>query len=56
MAAHNIICLEAEWLYNDNQDKFDLKSEYILECLKEFHNFELIHRHVLSLTWPCLIV
>lgn len=48
MSAHNIICLEAEWLYNDNRYKFDLKSEPLLQCLKEFHKIELIHRHILD--------
>lgn len=48
MASHNIICLEAEWLYNDNNSKFNLNSGHILQCLKEFHDFDLIHRHILD--------
>lgn len=48
MALHNIICLEAEWLYNNNEYKFNLKTDQILECLREFHDFELIHRNVLD--------
>lgn len=48
MALHNIICLEAEWEFNNNENKFNLKTERILECLKDFHSFELIHRNVLD--------
>lgn len=48
MANHNIICFEAEWLFNDNDHKFNLKSEPLLECLKEFYGCEVIYRHVLD--------
>lgn len=45
---HNIICLEAEWLYNDNDYKFNLKSEPLLQCLKEYYGCEVIYRHILD--------
>lgn len=48
MANHNIICFEAEWLYNDNDYKFNLKSEPLLQCLREFHGCEVIYRHILD--------
>ncbi len=48
MASRNIICLETEWLFNENKYKFDLKSELFLQCLKEFHGIELIHRRILN--------
>lgn len=43
MANHNIICLEAEWLYNDKDYKFNLKSEPLLHCLREYHGSEVIY-------------
>lgn len=47
--AHNIICLEAEWLYNSNRKKerFNLKTEPLLNWLKEFHQCDVIYRHIL---------
>lgn len=48
-SAHNIICLEAEWLYNANKkkDRFNLKTEPLLNWLKEFHHCDVIYRHIL---------
>lgn len=45
--AHNIICFEAEWLYNSGDNKFNLKTEPLLNCLKEFHQCDVIYRHIL---------
>lgn len=49
MKAHNIICLEAEWLYNSGRKKdcFNLKTESLLNWLKEFHQCNVIYRHIL---------
>lgn len=49
MKAHNIICLEAEWLYNSGRKKnrFNLKTEPLLNWLKEFHQCNVIYRHIL---------
>ena len=50
--AHNIICLEAEWLYNSNKKKyrFNLKTEPLLNWLKEFHQCDVIYRHILHIS------
>lgn len=47
--AHNIICLEAEWLYNScsKDSRFNLKTEPLLNWLKEFHHCDVIYRHIL---------
>ena len=47
--AHNIICLEAEWLYNfcKRDSRFNLKTEPLLNWLKEFHQCDVIYRHIL---------
>lgn len=46
---HNIICLENEWLFNSqNGNQFDLETKLLLDCLKNFHNCNIIHRHILS--------
>ena len=46
--AHNIICLEAEWLYNScKNNRFNLKTEPLLNWLKEFHGCSVIYRHIL---------
>lgn len=47
--AHNIICLEAEWLYNSckKDNRFNLKTEPLLNWLKEYHNCDVIYRHIL---------
>lgn len=45
--AHNIICFEAEWLYNSGDNRFNLKTEPLLNCLKEFHQCDVIYRHIL---------
>ncbi|MDE6668536.1 MAG: hypothetical protein K2K26_02495, partial [Muribaculaceae bacterium] len=47
--AHNIICLEAEWLYNSDKgnEGFNLKTEPLLNWLKEFHHCDIIYRHIL---------
>ena len=47
--AHNIICLEAEWLYNSGkkENRFNLKTEPLLNWLKEFHQCDVIYRHIL---------
>lgn len=53
MSIHNIICLESEWLYSRQQEKdnrFNLKTQPILEWLKAYHACEVIHRHVLTRT------
>ncbi|MDE5848287.1 MAG: hypothetical protein K2H71_13160 [Muribaculaceae bacterium] len=49
--AHNIICLEAEWLYNSAKktDRFNLKTEPLLNWLKEFHECDVIYRHILHI-------
>ncbi|WP_286437688.1 DUF6642 family protein [Bacteroides acidifaciens] len=48
--AHDIICLEAEWLYNSCQkrNRFNLKTEPLLNWLKEYHDCNVIYRHILS--------
>lgn len=48
-SAHNIICLEAEWLYNSGKknERFNLKTEPLLNWLKEFHQCDVIYRHIL---------
>lgn len=48
---NNIICLEAEWLYTNvpnKKDKFDLKTEAMLELVSAFHDIEVIHRNILN--------
>ncbi|MDE5850283.1 MAG: hypothetical protein K2H38_09095 [Muribaculaceae bacterium] len=47
--SHNIICLEAEWLYNSGRkgERFNLKTEPLLNWLKEFHQCDVIYRHIL---------
>ena len=47
--AHNIICIEAEWLYNfcKRDHRFDLRTEPLLNWLKEFHQCDVIYRHIL---------
>ena len=47
--AHNIICLEAEWRYNscEKDNRFNLKTESLLNWLKEFHHCDVIYRHIL---------
>lgn len=49
MKAHNIICLEAEWLYNSckKDNRFNLKTEPLLNWLKEYHHCDVIYRHIL---------
>lgn len=49
MKAHNIICLEAEWLYNSckKNNRFNLKTEPLLNWLKEYHQCDVIYRHIL---------
>lgn len=46
---HDIICLEAEWLYNSckRSNRFNLKTEPLLNCLKEFYGCKVIYRHIL---------
>lgn len=45
---HNIICFEAEWLYNNNKEnRFNLKTESLLTCIKEFYGCKIIYRQVL---------
>ncbi len=48
--AHNIICLEAEWMYNScaKSNKFNLKTEPLLNWLKEYHQCNVIYRHILD--------
>lgn len=50
--AHNIICLEAEWLYNSckKDNRFNLKTEPLLNWLKEYHNCDVIYRHITSVS------
>lgn len=47
--AHNIICLEAEWLYNSckKDHRFNLNTEPLLNWLKEYHHCDVIYRHIL---------
>ena len=47
--AHDIICLETDWLYNDSEkeNRFDLKTDLLLNCLKDFHKVNIIHRTIL---------
>lgn len=49
MKPHNIICLEAEWLYNSckKDNRFNLKTEPLLNWLKEYHHCDVIYRHIL---------
>lgn len=49
MKPHNIICLEAEWLYNScpKDNRFNLKTEHLLNWLKEYHHCDVIYRHIL---------
>lgn len=45
---HNIICLEAEWQFRDDKNKFCLNTEPLLHWLKEFYGCEVIYRHILT--------
>jgi hypothetical protein len=47
-ALHNIICLEAEWEYSENRNKFCLNTEPLLNWLKAFHGCNVVYRHILS--------
>lgn len=51
MKANNIICFETEWLYNnvEKRNRFNLKTESLLNCLKEFYGCEIIYRQILHL-------
>ena len=46
--SHNIICLEAEWLYNNNLYRFPLDTSPLLHWLKEFYKCDVIYRHILT--------
>jgi len=53
MNTHNIICFEADWLYSKSQkreERFNLKTEPMLEWLKEYHGCDIIGTH----TNPCV--
>lgn len=46
---HNIICLENEWLFNSRKgNQFNLETKLLLDCLKNFYNCNIIHRHILT--------
>lgn len=47
---HNIICLEAEWYYHsqEKKNKFNLNTEPLLRCLKEYHGCDIVHRSILT--------
>ena len=46
---HNIICFETEWLYNSHKgNQFNLETKLLLDCLRNFYNCDIIHRHILS--------
>ena len=45
---HNIICLEAEWEFRKNHNTFTLKTEPLLHWLKEFHDCDVIYRHIVT--------
>lgn len=46
---HNIICLEAEWQFrNDKRNTFCLNTEPLLHWLKEFHDCNVIYRHIVT--------
>lgn len=45
---HNIICFETEWLYNSHKgNQFKLETKSLLDCLSNFYNCNIIHRHIL---------
>lgn len=46
---HNIICFENEWLFNSQKEnnRFNLETRLILDCLKGFYDCNIIHRSVL---------
>ena len=46
--AKNIFCLEGEWLLNSKQSKFNLKTEPLLNWLREFHDCKVLYRNILS--------
>jgi len=46
-ALHNIICLEAEWQFRQ-ENTFNLNVEPLLHWLKEYHGCEVIYRHILT--------
>lgn len=51
MALHNIICLEGEWQYAQSQprdNRFNLKTEPLLNWLKEFYDCAVIYRNILN--------
>lgn len=46
---HNIICFETEWLYNSHKgNQFNLETKLLLDCLSNFYNCSIVHRHILS--------
>lgn len=47
-ALHNIICLEAEWEYREDRNKFCLNTEPLLNWLKAFHGCDVVYRHILN--------
>ena len=51
MTSHNIICFDGEWQYAKSQPKdngFNLKTEPLLNWLKEFYNCDVIYRNILN--------
>lgn len=47
-ALHNIICLEAEWEYRQDKNKFCLNTEPLLNWLRTFHGCDIVYRHILN--------
>ncbi|MDE5788702.1 MAG: hypothetical protein K2H79_09235 [Bacteroidaceae bacterium] len=49
-ATHNIICFEAEWQYNSQpiNNRFNLCTAPILNCIKEYHRCDTIYRNILT--------
>lgn len=50
-AKHNIICFEAEWQYNEQpkENRFNLSTAPMLNCIKEYHGCSTIYRSVLTI-------
>lgn len=44
----NIFCLEGEWLLNSKPSSFNLKTESLLNWLREFHGCKVLYRNILS--------
>lgn len=45
--AKNIFCLEGEWLLNKQEEKFNLKTEPLLNWLREFYDCKVLYRNIL---------